>query len=177
MVNQSYIYFTTSKYGTAWLDENGFLLYIIGCIDSAEKGLIPLKEINPPDLREVNPWARAIADAAMAFFSARQGLLAAKPRGIHRLVRRFLVDSEAIEHLGQLRELREAGNTEVVAFRENDDRRHLYRLYPERIDEIRRWALMNAPPIIVRFRKGIGLRLEPESWNAQPQPDWPWYPE
>lgn len=141
------------------------------------KGMTPLKKIDPPDMRAVNPWASAIADAALAFFNIRQGLLAVKPKGTHSLVRRFLIDSEAIKHLGQLRSLREVGNTEAVAFRENDGCRHLYRLNPERIDEIRRWGLMNAPPIVVRFRKGIGLRLESENWNTQPQPDWPWYPE
>lgn len=128
-------------------------------------------------MRVANHWASAIADAALAFFRIRQGLLAVKPRGVHHLVRRFLIDSEAIEYLGQLRSLREAGNVELVIFLESNEFRYLYRLNPERLDEIRRWALMNAPPIVVCFRKGIGLRLEPENWNVQPQPDWPWYPE
>ena len=96
---------------------------------------------------------------------------------MNSLVLRFLLESESIKHLGRLGKLRREGNSDVEAFSQTDGRKHLYRLEPERLDEIRRWALMNAPWIVVRFHKGVGLRLEPENWEALPKPDWPWYPE
>jgi hypothetical protein len=124
-----------------------------------------------------NVWVERIAEAAQTLHDQRRGFLAVKPRAIHPLVLRFLLDSGSIEHLGRIGELRHEGNSDVEAFSWADGRKHLYRLEPERLDEIRRWALMNAPPIVVRFRKGIGLRLEPKNWEAPPKPEWPWYPE
>lgn len=124
-----------------------------------------------------NIWAERIADAALVFYVGRRGLLVVKPKSVHPLVLRFLLDSESIEHLGRLGALRSSGDRSANKFPRVDGRKHLYRLNPQRLDEIRRWALLNAPPLVVRFRRGVGLRLEPQDWEAWPKPDWPWYSE
>jgi hypothetical protein len=132
-----------------------------------QKGVILLRNI----------WAERIAEAVLMLYCRRCSFLAVKPKAVHRLVRRFLIDSEAITYLGRLGKLRRGGSADAEDFPRADGRKHLYRLEPERLDEICRWALFNAPRIVVRFRKGVGLRLEPESWDTPPKPDWPWYPE
>jgi hypothetical protein len=73
--------------------------------------------------------------------------------------------------------MRVSGDPAASLFPKVDGRKYLYRLNQERLDEIHRWALFNAPQIVVRFRKGVGLRLEPKNWNTPPKPDLPWYPE
>lgn len=62
-------------------------------------------------------------------------------------------------------------------FAHADGRLHLYRVNRDLADQIRRGAIMNAPPLVAKFSRAWGVRIEPrgaEDWDykACPGPDW-----
>lgn len=143
------------------------------CKPENDKGMIPLE----------HAWAEMIAEATQLFYQSRRGLFATKPKSIHSLVLRFLIDSEVIKHIGHLGMIRGGLLNPMLEFDVTDlfpkvdGRKHIYRINPERLDEVSRWALMNASPITIRFRPDKGLRIEPVDWDSWPSAEWPWYPE
>ena len=138
-----------------------------------DKGMIPLN----------HAWAEMIAEATQLFYQARRGLFAVKPKSVHPLVLRFLIDSEVIKHIGHLGMIRDGLLNPMLEldvaelFPKMDGRKHIYCINPEKLDEVSRWAQMNAEPLTIRFRSDKGLRIEPVDWDSWPSADWPWYPE